>query len=85
MPGREADAYVVERVRDALAADDRTATLDVDVYVEGDAVFVTGTVQTGERRDAIGLVVAELLPDHDVRNEVGVRQLVADHDMEQLP
>jgi hypothetical protein len=84
MTGGESDAYLVERVRDGLAADDRTATLDVDVYVEGTDVYVTGAVQTAERRDAIGVVVAELLPDHRVCNEVSVTELVADHDMEQL-
>jgi hypothetical protein len=79
-----ADPYVVERVRDALASDDRTATLEIDVYVDGTDVYVTGTVLTDERREAIGVVVAELLPDHRVRNEIAVRTVVADHDAERL-
>ena len=42
------------------------------VAVDGTRVVVTGHVSTSERREAITHVLAELLPDHDVRNETTV-------------
>lgn len=67
---REPDGYLVERIRHALAHDDRVGVLDVDVRVAGDKVFVTGDAGTPERRAAATDVLAELLPDRDVYNEM---------------
>ena len=60
--------YVVSRVRETLAADDRVNELNVNVTVAGNKVVLTGTVSSPERRDAITTVVSELLPDHEIQN-----------------
>ena len=60
--------YVVSRVREVLAADDRVNELNVNVTVAGRKVVLTGNVSSPERREAITVVVRELLPDHEVHN-----------------
>jgi osmotically-inducible protein OsmY len=78
------DGYLCERVRQALASDPRVGELGIDVRVAGGRVFLTGQVATPERQQAISAVVAELLPDHDVHNDVSVTPLGAGPDMEVL-
>jgi osmotically-inducible protein OsmY len=68
----EATAYVAERIRDDLLHHPDVGELDVHVSVDGTRVVVTGHVSTSGRREAITHVLAELLPDHDVRNETTV-------------
>jgi hypothetical protein len=68
----EPDGYLIERVREALAHDERAGVLDVDVRVAGAKVFVRGDAGTPERRAAITTLLGELLPDHDVHNEMSV-------------
>lgn len=83
---REPDGYLMERVRHALAHDERVGVLDVDVRVAGDKVFVTGDAGTTARRAAITDVLAELLPDHDVHNEMSTGAWAADAgEPEELP
>ena len=65
--------YVVSRVREVLAADDRVNELNVNITVTGRKVYLTGCVSTPGRRDAISRVVAELLPDHEVHNQTTVQ------------
>jgi osmotically-inducible protein OsmY len=64
--------YVIEKVRHALAHDPRTNELDLTVSVSGEKIFITGTVPTAERRDSIGVVAREVLPDHEVHNHVAL-------------
>jgi osmotically-inducible protein OsmY len=66
------DPYLVERVRRALAEDPRVNALDIAITVVDRAIFLRGTVATDARREQIGVVVRELLPDHDVQNDVSV-------------
>jgi osmotically-inducible protein OsmY len=68
----EPKQYLIGRIHDALAHDPRAGELDVQVKVVGEKVFLSGSVATPERRDAISRVVAELLPDRDVHNELVV-------------
>jgi len=68
----EPTGYLSERVREALLRAPDIGELDVHVSVDGNLVVVSGHVSTTERQDAITRVVAELLPDHDVRNETTV-------------
>jgi hypothetical protein len=58
--------------------------LHLDVTVAGGDVFVSGTVATEERREAVGRVLAELLPGRRVHNETGVEQLTETADAETL-
>ena len=80
----ESKHYVVQKVREALAHDGRTNELDVTVSVSGEKVFITGTAPTAARRDAIGIVACETLPNHDVHNHVIVYEIGEPTDGESL-
>jgi len=62
------EEYLVAHAGEALAADPRTAELELDVNIDGREVIVTGTVATPERQAAVGDVVARALPGREVRN-----------------
>ena len=65
-------SYVGADIEDALAHDPRVAELGLRAEVAGEAVILTGSVATADRRDAVGDVVRELLPGWDVHNRVEV-------------
>lgn len=64
--------YVAARVREAIAADPRVHMLDVDVRVVGGKVFLRGVVPSDDRREAIEDIAREMVPDHEIHNEVDV-------------
>ena len=66
----EPPEYLAEHVQDALA--DRLSELGIQVTISGDNAFVAGDVATDARREAVGQLAAELLPDHEVHNHVKV-------------
>lgn len=74
----EPEEYAIQRLRDALAADERVAEMGVQVRMVAGKVFLTGQVATPERQQAVGTVAAEILPDHEVHNETVVT-VVGDH------
>jgi BON domain-containing protein len=76
--------YVVQRVREALAHDERVSELEVKVKVFGRKVFLTGPVSTKARHEAIDEVLGELLPDHEVHNQTEVARLEAPEQAERL-
>ena len=78
------DHYLVQHVREALAADPRVGELHVEVTMAGDRVFITGAVPSEERRTVIAAVVEELLPDHEVSNHVTVEHISGVPEVEQL-
>jgi osmotically-inducible protein OsmY len=80
----EPKQYLVERVRDALAHDERVAERDVHVRVLGSRVFLQGSVPTPERRDAATQVAREVVPDHQVFNELTVVGYAEPEDEEHL-
>ena len=59
--GEEPPHYLVQRIREALAHDERVSELELQVRVQGRRVFLNGTVPTQERHDAID---AGDLPGH---------------------
>ena len=69
------DPYLAERIRTAIAQDDRVNELGIAVAIVGDRVFVTGTVLTAERRDGIASVIAEQVPALELHNDVAVQQV----------
>ncbi|HVL05491.1 MAG TPA: BON domain-containing protein [Acidimicrobiales bacterium] len=71
----EPEDYVTQRVRDALTADERVAEMGVEVRIAAGKVFLTGQVPTEERRQAVGVVAREVLPDYEVHNETVVTEL----------
>jgi hypothetical protein len=76
--------YLIGRVREALATDPRVNELTIQVTVAGDKIFLTGTVATAERRDAISAVVEELLPEYEIHNETTVQSYQAAPEPETL-
>ena len=68
----EPEDYAVQRLRDALAADERVAEMGVQVRVVAGKVFLTGQVATEERRRAVGTVAGEVLGDYEIHNETVV-------------
>jgi osmotically-inducible protein OsmY len=71
------DPYLAERIRTALAQDSRVNDLGVHVTLVGSRVFVTGTVATPERQQAVTTVIAEQFPDLEVHNDVTVQEVHA--------
>ena len=70
---------MVQRLRDALATDERVAEMGVQVRVAaGGKVFLTGQVPTEERQRAVGVVAGEVLPNYEIHNETVVTEL-GDH------
>lgn len=82
---RSDEEYRAQHVREVLAEDPRVAELGIAVTVVGDHVYLSGEVATAERRQAIAVVTAEVLPQHEVHNHVGVTSLSAADGMEVLP
>lgn len=70
LPGN--DEYLLARVQERLAQDQRTAELEVDVCFDDGAVVLSGTVATPERRAALVDVVADVLPGRPVHNRIEV-------------
>ena len=68
----EPEDYAVQRLRDALATDERVAEMGVQVHVVAGKVFLTGQVATAERQEAVGTVATEVLPDYEVHNQTFV-------------
>ncbi|MFN7945081.1 MAG: BON domain-containing protein [Blastocatellia bacterium] len=64
--------YLIGRLQDALATDPRVNALDVKITVCGGRIHLTGEVATEERRGAAALIVAELAPEIEIRNELTV-------------
>jgi hypothetical protein len=69
------DVYVVEALRNALARDPRVHELGLTVRLVAGRVFLAGVVACAERRDCIGAVARELLPDFDIQNELSVEPM----------
>ena len=81
----EPTQYLVARIRDAFAHDERVAALDINVKIVGDTVFLIGTVATPERRNSCEGVLRELLPDHRVHNQLAVLEQHAPSVAEDVP
>jgi len=68
--------YVAERIRSALAADPRVAELGIAVKIVGDRVQLGGAVATHDRRQLVEEIVRQLMPGHEVQNEIQVPEPV---------
>jgi osmotically-inducible protein OsmY len=66
----EADAYVAERVRTALAEDPRVGELGIAVTVEDGRLVLSGEVATAARRAAVEAVAREQAPGNEIDNRV---------------
>ncbi|MEX5633560.1 phospholipid-binding protein [Parafrankia sp. FMc2] len=66
--------YLAGELRERLAEDPRVAELGLEVAVASDAVTVRGEVALETRRTAVDIVLAEIVPDRPIRNQVTVSQ-----------
>ena len=82
--GEEPPHYLVQRIREALAHDDRVNELELQVKVTGRKVFLHGTVPTRERQEAVNEVVQGVLPDCDVLNETTIGEYGEPKEVEKL-
>jgi osmotically-inducible protein OsmY len=80
----EPKQYVVGRLREALATDPRVNEMDLQVQVSGRKVFITGNVQTQERKEQISHVAREMCPEHEVHNQTTVREYPEMEEVEEL-
>ena len=78
--------YLVARILQALAEDERTNILDLQVNIAGGKAFLMCEVDSGERRTAVELVVREIVPaDMNVINELWIREYNLPPTSESLP
>lgn len=62
--------YVCERVRQALACDDRTAELGIGVRDAGGHLVLSGTVATADRLERVTSVAEQAAAGMPVRNDI---------------
>ena len=80
----EPEDYAVQRLREALATDHRVGEMGVQVRTVAGKVFLTGQVSTDERRQAVGQVAAEVLPDYEIRNDTVVTAVAGEPRVERI-
>jgi len=76
--------YVCERVRQALAADERTAELGIGVRDIGGHLVLSGTVANGDRLERLTVVAEQAADGLPVRNDVLVVEQTAPGSAEPL-
>ena len=80
----DAPQYVAERIRSALAADPRVAELGIAVKIVGNRVQLAGVVATRDRRQLVEEIVRQLMPGHEVQNDIQVQAPVESPPPERL-
>lgn len=76
--------YLIGRLREALAEDSRTNELNVQIAIAGHRVFLTGSVTTPERLEAITEVAGETVPGYEIHNQVIVIEPTETSETERL-
>lgn len=76
--------YLVARLREALAGDDRTSEQGVRVRVRNSEIYLDGPVADAGQQAAIRAVVAETAPGMRVHDETHVVSAAAPTSSEQL-
>jgi Uncharacterised nucleotidyltransferase/BON domain len=79
------DEYLVARLQEAFAHDERTDELGIVASVDGGAVVLSGTVSTPYRREAVLTVAREVLDGCPLRDEIVVADLSEPVSTEELP
>ena len=67
--------YVAERIRSALASARRVSEIGIGVKIVGNRVHLSGAVATTDRRALVETIVRELMPDHDVQNDIVIQEM----------
>ena len=68
--------YLVGKLEEALAVDDRVNALDIRITIAHGRVHLSGEVTTEARRTAVQQIAEEFLPHLDVRNDITVLELI---------
>jgi len=76
--------YVAEHIRTALASDRRVSELGIGVKIVGTRVQLSGVVATPDRRALVEEIVHQLLPDHEVQNDIVVQEIAEANRSERL-
>jgi osmotically-inducible protein OsmY len=76
------DVYIAGQVERALAQDERTHELGVQVEVDGGVVVLRGEVAGDQRQRLVAQVAAEAAPGLPVRNEVSVTEVLPPDEVE---
>jgi osmotically-inducible protein OsmY len=66
----EPPQYLAAHIQQRLAEDPRTAEQGVRAFVRDRQVFLRGAVPSQQRRDRVLTVVREMMPDHQVHDEL---------------
>ena len=86
MPRQEPVQYVVARIREVLAEDDRTNVLDVQVRIAAGKIFLIGEVPSHELRRSAEEAVREIAPaEMPIINELWVADYTGRPETEWLP
>ena len=80
----EPPQYVAERIRAALAADRRVSELGLTVKIVANRVQLGGVVATPDRRALAEEIVRQLLPEHEIQNDITVQELAETQPPERL-
>ncbi len=80
----EPEAYVLERIREALAHDPRVSQLGIGVSVAGGRILLSGEVATAERKVAATEVARALAEGRAVYNAITVAALSEPSEREEL-
>ncbi len=76
--------YLVAKLREALADDERTTEQGVRVRVRNNEIYLDGCVAGAEQQEAIRAVVAEAAPGMRVHDETHVASVAAPTTSEEL-
>jgi predicted nucleotidyltransferase len=71
------DAYLIGHIQEALAAEARTAALDIRITVGGRKILIKGEVTSEDQRRAIEKVIRREAPDHDLDNQIRITEIKA--------
>lgn len=67
--------YLVARLQEAFARDERLSSLDIKVVLTGNRIHLMGDVPTETRRGAADEIARQVAPGVQVRNELRVLAL----------
>jgi osmotically-inducible protein OsmY len=83
----ESKGPLVGRIQEALAEDDRTNALDIQIHAAGGKIFLIGTVGSHELRAAVEEVALEITTSHGIAlvNDLRVVELVEGTGEESVP
>ena len=73
--GQDPDEYLITRLQEAFALDDRMNQLDIEIRMHHDEIILLGSVTTEERKSAATAISREVLPEHTIVNELRVIEL----------